>query len=77
MKKLSRRFLGEIDYDTIRDTWIVDVADALERGKPKEAPSLREMVNFHDKHLRSYLRGDPRFLFKGAWFYVKQEYFKI
>ena len=36
----------------------------------KRSPKNRFDKNLHEKHLRAYLRGDTRFIYKGHWFPV-------
>ena len=56
--KPTRKFLGTTDYETMKNIWIQEVAAAIKRDKPEEAPTLREVVNLHKKALKEYLRGN-------------------
>ena len=76
-KKLSRRFLGELSYNVIREDWFKDMLVALEEKRLETFPTLRDIRNFHNKHLKCYLRGDKTFTHGGTTYEVKQEYFYI
>ena len=73
-KTVTRRYLGMLDTRTGVLKQILTEQDKLPSTEEDTMVLIRHMLNFQNKHLQAYMRGQSVFTWHGDRFEVRQQF---